>query len=62
MISRLRARNFRALTDADLPLADGVTLVFGSNGSGKSSLAAALELLLEATASGPTSAAPVARS
>jgi recombinational DNA repair ATPase RecF len=34
MISRLRARSFRALLDADLTLGDDITLVFGQNARG----------------------------
>jgi len=35
---RLRLRNFRPYADADLDLRDGVTVIHGLNGSGKSSL------------------------
>ncbi|MFB6256464.1 MAG: AAA family ATPase, partial [Haloplanus sp.] len=35
---RIRLRNFRPYADADLDLRDGVTVIHGLNGSGKSSL------------------------
>ena len=35
---RLRLRNFKPYADADLTLRDGVTVIHGLNGSGKSSL------------------------
>jgi exonuclease SbcC len=35
---RIRLRNFRPFADADLDLRDGVTVIHGLNGSGKSSL------------------------
>lgn len=43
MITQVEARYFRRLKHIDVALAPGVTLVVGENGSGKSSLAAAIE-------------------
>lgn len=44
-LSSLRVRGFRSIADLELPLTSEVTLLVGANGSGKSNLIGAFELL-----------------
>ncbi|WP_460769092.1 AAA family ATPase [Mariniluteicoccus flavus] len=44
-LASLRVRGFRSIRDLELPLTSEVTLLVGANGSGKSNLIAALEIL-----------------
>lgn len=47
MISRLRVQNFRKHADATFDFTDGLTVITGSNGSGKTSLIEALYIALQ---------------
>ena len=47
MAARLRVHDFRSLREIDLTFAEPVTLVVGSNGAGKSSLAGAIQYALQ---------------
>lgn len=44
-LSSIRIRGFRSIVDVELPLSSPVTLLVGANGSGKSNIVAAFELL-----------------
>jgi putative ATP-dependent endonuclease of OLD family len=46
-ISRLVVRNFRNLTEIDVPLRPGVTCIIGENNAGKSNMLHALRLVLD---------------
>jgi DNA replication and repair protein RecF len=48
-VHRLHARGFRNLEDAELELADGITLIVGPNGAGKTNLLEALHFGLTGT-------------
>lgn len=45
-LQSLRVRNFRIHDDRELPISDGVTVIVGGNGSGKTSLIEAIYVLL----------------
>ena len=42
MIERIYCRNFRRILEADIPVRDGITMIIGSNGSGKSTIMEAI--------------------
>lgn len=48
-LERLVIRNFRAVEHADLSFGSGLNLLLGRNGSGKSTVLAAIRILLDAT-------------
>lgn len=55
MIQELRLRNFRAFENARFVFAEGVTVLVGSNGSGKTTIVDALELIRDYLRRGPES-------
>ena len=42
MIERIYCRNFRRIEEANIPVRDGITMIVGSNGSGKSTIMEAI--------------------